>query len=249
MRDFDVGNGRVARLYVDDAADAAALSLTAAPSELEEFVQSQYWDEDDIERSTILDSLVRRGTVHADVYPAYRDSNTLKVYLRSDGAPVFACSLLPMARLRQLLKQTPMVLEGFTTQIVPTEQLSVEEIKAAIQQWIERGFPNATPVITVERPDRSCPAVTDIAVTAAQLREIMASRSVELQVQLEKFTPDVQLSMPVDGDGVRLRVSVAPGEEAKIPKTLDLPFNGSTVRIPLEARPDLQAYEPYRSYR
>lgn len=147
MRDFDVSNGRIARLYVDDA---AALSLTAAPSELEEFVQSQYWDEDDIERSTVLDSLVRRGPVHADVYPTYRDSNTLKVYLRSDGAPVFACSLLPMARLRQLLKQTPMVLEGFTTQIVPTEHLSVEAIKAAIQQWIERGFPNAAPVITVE---------------------------------------------------------------------------------------------------
>jgi hypothetical protein len=26
----------------------------------------------------------------------------------------------------------------------------VEAIKAAIQQWIERGFPNAAPVITVE---------------------------------------------------------------------------------------------------
>lgn len=147
MRDSDISNGRIARLYVDDA---VAPSLIAASSELEEFVQSQYWDEDDIERSRVLDSLVRRGAIHADAYPTYRDSNTLKVYIRCDGAPVFACSLLSMARLRQLLKQTPMFLEGFTTQIVPTERLSVEAIKAAIQQWIERGFPNAAPVITVE---------------------------------------------------------------------------------------------------
>lgn len=81
-------------------------------------------------------------------------------------------------------------------------------------------------------------------VTAAQLRDILAHRSVDLLLQLEKFTPDVQLSMPIDGKGVRLRVSVAPGEEGKIPKSLDVSCNGGAVRIPLEVRPDLEAYEP-----
>ena len=55
----------------------------------------------------------------------------------------------------------------------------------------------------------------------------------------------VQLSMPLDGKGARIRVSVKGGERVRIPKHVNVEIDGRHVRIPIEVVPDYEEYEAY----
>jgi hypothetical protein len=52
----------------------------------------------------------------------------------------------------------------------------------------------------------------------------------------------VQLSMPTDGKGARIKVSVPPEDVAKVPKSTVITVEGEEIKIPLEASGDYQDY-------
>ncbi len=53
----------------------------------------------------------------------------------------------------------------------------------------------------------------------------------------------VQLSQPTDGEGARIRVSVEPGEQSKIPHEIILKLGRKHVAIPIEALDDYESYK------
>ncbi|HID78410.1 MAG TPA: hypothetical protein EYP56_20765 [Planctomycetaceae bacterium] len=78
--------------------------------------------------------------------------------------------------------------------------------------------------------------------TADQLREILEEHSLQLQRQLGLTR--VQFSLPADGKGLRIKVSVPAGEEAPIPSRMEFSLHGHQVEVPLERSEDYQPYEP-----
>ncbi len=78
--------------------------------------------------------------------------------------------------------------------------------------------------------------------TAQDLLALLREHGVELQERLTRYTPHVQLSLPTDGRGARLKVSVEPGNESRIPAILEVLFAGRKLEVPLEAVPDFQDY-------
>ncbi len=57
-------------------------------------------------------------------------------------------------------------------------------------------------------------------------------------------TRHVQLSLPVDGAGVRIRASVDADEVSKVPDRIEIELSGRVVEIPIEAIGD---YEPTKA--
>jgi hypothetical protein len=55
----------------------------------------------------------------------------------------------------------------------------------------------------------------------------------------------VQLSLPLDGRGARICVSVKVGERGHIPPHVDVELDGRRVKIPVEAVTDYQEYQAY----
>lgn len=116
-------------------------------------IAEQYWDDDDRARQPALRRILQRSNVSAIAYPTLGHRDVLQVFLRdSSGEPVFACVLVSGARLRDMLAQSSPIVEGFALQVLPSEHLSVESVRAALQSWIERCFPDLVlPSIAVER--------------------------------------------------------------------------------------------------
>lgn len=116
-------------------------------------IAERYWDEDDQVRVAALRKILERTNVSAITYPTLGHRDVLQVFLRDSGAePVFACVLVSGARLRDMLAQSSPIVEGFAMQVLPSEHLSVESIRVALQSWIERCFPNLVlPNLVVER--------------------------------------------------------------------------------------------------
>ncbi|HEY0482335.1 MAG TPA: hypothetical protein VGD37_32665 [Kofleriaceae bacterium] len=124
------------------------------PQAAEAIVAERYWDDDDQAREPVLRHLLARTNVSAIAYPTLGYRDVLQVFLRDEGDDdlVFACALVSGARLRDMLAQSSPIIEGFTLQVLPSEHLSVESIRAALQSWIERCFPRLVlPNLTVER--------------------------------------------------------------------------------------------------
>ncbi len=82
-------------------------------------------------------------------------------------------------------------------------------------------------------------------VSLDDLMRIMREFSLELQDQIASFP--IQLSIPVDGQGVRVKVSVPPGYRSRIPETVTFTLDGKPQVISLEAEEDYQDYEPLSS--
>ena len=55
-------------------------------------------------------------------------------------------------------------------------------------------------------------------------------------------TCSMQLSIPTDGKGVRVKVSVQPGHRSEIPNEVTLTLDDQTFVIPLEVEEDYQNY-------
>jgi len=116
-------------------------------------IAEQYRDDDDQARELALRRILQRSNASAIAYPTLGHRDVLQVFLRdSSGELVFACVLLSGARLREMLAQSSPIVEGFALQVLPSEHLSVESVRAALQSWIERCFPDLMlPSLTVER--------------------------------------------------------------------------------------------------
>lgn len=123
------------------------------PNSANAIIAERYWDDDDQAREPALRRIVTRANVSAIAYPTLGHRDVLQVFLRdSDGAPLFGCVLVSGARLRDMLAQSSPMVEGFALQVLPSEHLSIESIRAALQSWIERCFPNVVlPSLAVER--------------------------------------------------------------------------------------------------
>jgi hypothetical protein len=118
----------------------------------ESLIVERYWDDEDQAREPVLRSILARPNVSAIAYPTLEYRDVLQVFLRDVDDLVFACSLVSGARLREMLAESSVVIEGFTLQILQTEHLSMEGVRSALQCWVERCFPKLVmPSITVER--------------------------------------------------------------------------------------------------
>ena len=53
-----------------------------------------------------------------------------------------------------------------------------------------------------------------------------------------------QFRIPTDGRGLRVKVSVRPGEKSRLPRSVDLDIEAETLRIPLEVVEDYEDFEP-----
>ena len=72
------------------------------------------------------------------------------------------------------------------------------------------------------------------------LLRLMRWHSVELQQQIGSCP--IQLSLPTDGKGVRVKVSVPPGCRSQIPDHVTFTLDGQPYVIPLETDEDYQDY-------
>ncbi len=72
--------------------------------------------------------------------------------------------------------------------------------------------------------------------TEAQLIEILRKHGHEFEARLD--VGPVRLSLPVDERAPRIRVSVARGRAAKLPRNVAFRLDGRDVLVPLEVRVD-----------
>lgn len=87
-------------------------------------------------RSLFRDPLVR-GTAHPGVDPA----DVCHVYLDGgDAGPLFACVVVSEDRVRAMLEQAPLVVEGLSLQVASGRQFTGDAIRAALEAWAARNF-------------------------------------------------------------------------------------------------------------
>jgi len=77
--------------------------------------------------------------------------------------------------------------------------------------------------------------------TAQELVRILREQPLELQAALGVSM--AQLSIPTDGRGLRIRVSMPAGADVSIPETIQWRLGDELVEIALEAAGDYQDYE------
>jgi hypothetical protein len=77
--------------------------------------------------------------------------------------------------------------------------------------------------------------------TAREILQILRQHSGELTRQLA-IVP-LQLSMPTDGKGARIKVSTQRGQKPQLPEAIEFDLGGDTLRVPLEVRDDYQGYK------
>ena len=51
-----------------------------------------------------------------------------------------------------------------------------------------------------------------------------------------------QLSLPMDGKGVRIKASVPPGQRNNVPAKVKVTLEGRTLEIPVEADEDIETF-------
>ena len=79
--------------------------------------------------------------------------------------------------------------------------------------------------------------------TVGEIQCILKDSSDDLEKRLH--LTEAQFGIPVDGAGLRIRVSVPPGCHHAIPGELDFDVNGETVTVSLEVAED---YEPMEAF-
>ena len=74
--------------------------------------------------------------------------------------------------------------------------------------------------------------------TASEIQRILRERSHELEAMIG-IAP-MQLSMPADGHGSRVKASVLPGMGSGIPQSVEFTLDGIPLIIPLETVEELE---------
>jgi len=77
--------------------------------------------------------------------------------------------------------------------------------------------------------------------TVSDILQILRHHSIELQKRLA-ISP-LQLTMPTDGKGVRIKVSVQQGQQHKLPRMIEFPLGDDMLNVPLEVQEDYQEYK------
>jgi hypothetical protein len=171
----------------------------ADPRTASAIIAEQHWDDDDRAREPVLRRILAQANVSAVAYPTTGHRDVLQVFLRDgDGSPVFACVLVSGARLRDMLAQSSPVVEGFALQVLPSEQLSVESMRAGLQSWIERCFPDLVlPSLVVERwtgPEGLLYELLELLLSRPD--PIMLTMISEDADQVDELRPDPGLAQP-----------------------------------------------------
>ena len=78
--------------------------------------------------------------------------------------------------------------------------------------------------------------------TIGDIRRLLREHSADFAAHLD--APEVQLSVPVDGKGARVRVSVRDMEGRTFGKAVVYRLDGEEVKIPIEVAADYQEYQP-----
>lgn len=102
-----------------------------------------FWDDGDREREPLLRAAVGRPVVRAVAYPTMGAEDVLQVFLDHDGELVFATVVESEERLAHDLVGRATIVEGFSLQVAPMRRLTVDGVRAAMQAWRERNFPDA----------------------------------------------------------------------------------------------------------
>jgi len=129
-------------------------TLPSEPGTAGTVASARYWDDEDQAREPVLRSILSQANLRAIAYPTLGHRDVLQVFFKTDGTDdlTFACVLVSGARLRDMLEHSSPIVEGFALQVLPGEQLSMEGVRAGLQAWIERCFPDVVlPSMTVER--------------------------------------------------------------------------------------------------
>lgn len=163
-------------------------------------IADRYWDDDDQTRAPVLHSILARSNVSAIAYPTLGHRDVLQVFLKdSSDQPVFACVLVSGARLRTMLEASSPIVEGFALQVLPSEHLSIESIRAALQSWIERCFPTIVlPNLTLERwtgPQGIVQELLEYLLSSAPARRLLFTTTVDTE-PLGELHPDPELAQP-----------------------------------------------------
>jgi len=82
-----------------------------------------------------------------------------------------------------------------------------------------------------------------IKATAADVLRILNSHASDVVLQLGIPIRQVQLSMPLDDLGPRIKVSLREKSEVRVPKTLSFDLEGRRIRVPLERADDFQDFK------
>jgi hypothetical protein len=171
------------------------------PQTAEAVIADRYWDDDDQAREPVLRDILARTNVSAVAYPTLGYRDVLQVFLRDGNHDdlVFACVLVSGARLREMLAQSSPIVEGFALQVLQTEHLSMEGVRAALQAWVERCFPDSVrPNITVERwtgPEGILQELLELLLSQPNVTT-MTSSAITGADAPEELTPDPEIAQP-----------------------------------------------------
>ncbi len=77
--------------------------------------------------------------------------------------------------------------------------------------------------------------------TFQQAQTALSERPEEILRQIP--VEPVQLSLPLDGAGIRIKASVPHGLAASVPASIEVTLNGETVEIAVEASEDYEMME------
>lgn len=109
-------------------------------------------DDADRARAVLLRAVLRAGHVRGTVDPLLDPMDVMQVYLRADdGDDLFACVLVPRAHVARMLGEAPVVIEGFSLEVAQGDLLTADGIRAAMEAWAQRNFPDvAVPTFEIE---------------------------------------------------------------------------------------------------
>lgn len=82
------------------------------------------------------------------------------------------------------------------------------------------------------------------AATGSEILEILREHSAELKRRLR--LSDVQFSLPTDGKGLRIKVSLRRQGGGSLPSRIEFPLGEVVVAVPLEVAHDYQDYQVFR---
>ena len=105
-------------------------------------------DEDDLVRRKLLHEALEKGLVHVVTYPGDQTlPDALFAYLVGEQRQhLFACLLVPEARLETMVEDAGVVVEGFSLQAMQGGR-GAAEVEAALADWASRNFPSQSTAV------------------------------------------------------------------------------------------------------
>ncbi len=177
-------------------------TLPPDPGVADTVAEARYWDDEDQAREPVLRSIVSQANLRAVAYPTIGHRDVLQVFLRANdtGELTFACTLVSGARLRDMLEHSSPIVEGFALQVLPGEQLSMEGVRAGLQAWIQRCFPDIVlPGMTVERwtgPEGILYEVLELLLSWSHPMRELAQAAESPEAASTEVQPDPSIAQP-----------------------------------------------------